>query len=59
MRLRAFRLPSSAFECHEYAMPISEALRQSLHFKVAAVASHWQCVGDFIVSGFVPHIART
>jgi len=35
-------------------MPISEALRQSPEFKVAAVASHWQRVGDFIVSDLNP-----
>jgi len=33
-------------------VPISAALRQGLHFKVAAVASGWQHVEDFIGSGF-------
>jgi len=31
-------------------MPIFEVLRPSPHFKIAAVASHRQRVGDFIVS---------
>jgi len=45
------------FGCHEWA-PISTALRQSPLIKVAAVASHWQHVGDLIVSGFEPHTFR-
>jgi len=40
-------------------MPISETLHQSLHFKVAAMASHWQRVGDFIVLEFEPNTFRT
>jgi len=29
-------------------VPISEDLRQGLHFKLAAVVSRWQRVGDMI-----------
>jgi len=39
-------------------MPISETLRQSPHFKVVVVASHWQSVGDFIIWGFEPLLAH-
>jgi len=39
-------------------MPISAALRQGSHIKVAAVASRWQRVGDLICSGFELHIFR-
>jgi len=40
-------------------VPISAALRQGPHIKVAAVASRWQRVGDLIGSGFEPHTSRT
>jgi len=33
-------------------VPISVAMCQGSHFKVAVVASYWQCVGDLISSGF-------
>jgi len=35
-------------------VPISAALRQGPHIKVAAMASRWQHVGDLIGSGFKP-----
>jgi len=40
-------------------VPISAALRQSAHLKVATVASRWQHVGDLIGSGFQPRTSRT
>jgi len=40
-------------------VPISAALRQGPHIKVATVASCWQCVGYLIGSRFEPHTSRT
>jgi len=40
-------------------VPISAALRQGPHIKVAAVASRWKRVEDLIGSGFEPYILRT
>jgi len=40
-------------------VPISAALRQGPHIKVATVASRWQREGDLIGSGFEPHTSRT
>jgi len=47
------------FGCHELAVPISAALRQSPHIKIAAVASRWQRLGDLVGSGIEPHMFRT
>jgi len=40
-------------------LPNSAALRQGPHFKVTAVASRWQRVGDLIGSGFELHTCRS
>jgi len=40
-------------------VPISAALHQDPHIKVATVASCWQCLEDLIGSGFEPHTSRT
>jgi len=40
-------------------MPISAALRQGAHIRVATVASRGQRVGDLIGSGFEPILPET
>jgi len=40
-------------------VPISAALRQGPHLKVAAVVSRWQRVGDLIGLGNEPDASRT
>jgi len=40
-------------------VPISTALRQGPHIKVATVASCWQRVRDLIGSGLEIHTSRT
>jgi len=49
-------MPALSGVTSERPMPISAALRQGPHIKVAAVANRWQRVGDLIGSRFVPHI---
>jgi len=57
------KIESLLYTLNTFSRVMSErclaALCQDPHIKVAAVTSHWQCVGGLIGSGFELHTSRT